>query len=896
MTTKLNLTILSMALFAATGCAGPGDDLGAPLPEDRLLDGTHIAHVPLVGDHPIWNQGPKTIAHEATFMFASIEGPTHVEIQFLDADGRALKTAQVPLPRRGSRHFVMPREIPDGVRSAVLRSDGPLSGVGVTVPDVGDDEALGLDHEEANPIIHRPFRTKAAFAFASRPGQGEGTNESFLPLVMRNQATAGGPASTSIYAQNTSSVPIDVEIELQTVDAEIQLTTVSLAPGAAGSWPLTALSNAGLHDNLVAGARIFTKTPGGRVVALAATVQEDRALTIIEGSPGGARRWSVPLYASRLTNHFNVPVSVQNTTDHDIPKRDIFMECTVDGSTERRRYQGEPEGPGASVAVSPGGSYFFNPVPGKLKYQVLDNNGQWGPPVSDEGNWYGPCVVSFAREHQAGLVFVQNRVATPRTGTADDLGLDTDIGATLASPMPSVPVTDVPPIMVPWVERDVSRTYADFSTALTVANTGPTTASVVISYIGEPGQGDFDFSVQIPPRGNVLHNHRDKDHAKEMPDDWRGSAIITATGGTVDVTVQQRNEGVAGDSALAHGGANPLNRMFLGPLWDGGDQTQRPDVGPLTACDMLRTAKELGDDYLTLGMAIGLSGGAEFLSGWIPDAWIQQWGGADAVHAGLEVVWDMYHHEAMVARWRGNSSSVGAGLKVWGAEVDTYAAFATGFANGVESWLGPVDLYAGEVEVLPEALALMVDQLPIDGGISVGLSHFRAPEPLPHAPAGVGFNIGLELESSEAPNLTVPSPLGALRVTPELTWAQGQAVLAKAETRALYGLIRLNTLGLVDVQLVDASSGAECLALEPQWPYLGAHPGAPVSSRDCVLSFGDNEDTNTWRNLQATAGMCAAIGYLPCFTNLGRLPVGVSAGLATYRDAGAVVDAVCGSQ
>ncbi len=76
---------------------------------------------------------------------------------------------------------------------------------------------MNLDDEMDNPVIQRPFQTKAAFAFASR--DGEGTHESFLPLVMRNQGAAGGPASTNIYAQNTSSVTIDVQIELKTSSA-----------------------------------------------------------------------------------------------------------------------------------------------------------------------------------------------------------------------------------------------------------------------------------------------------------------------------------------------------------------------------------------------------------------------------------------------------------------------------------------------------------------------------------------------------------------------------------------------------------------------------------------------------------------------------------------------------
>lgn len=130
-------------------------------------------------------------------------------------------------------------------------------------------------------------------------------------------------------------------------------------------------------------------------------------------------------------------------------------------------------------------------------------------------------------------------------------------------------------------------------------------------------------------------------------------------------------------------------------------------------------------------------------------------------------------------------------------------------------------------------------------------------------------------------------------VTPEASWSAGEAVLAKAETRALYQLIRRNTLGLVDVRVVDAQSGENCLDLEPHWPRVGDDG---VSTRACVLSFGDEGHSNGWRNLQASAGLCSAVGYLPCFTNLGGLPAAVSGGLAAYRDFGSVIDAVCGPQ
>ncbi len=130
-------------------------------------------------------------------------------------------------------------------------------------------------------------------------------------------------------------------------------------------------------------------------------------------------------------------------------------------------------------------------------------------------------------------------------------------------------------------------------------------------------------------------------------------------------------------------------------------------------------------------------------------------------------------------------------------------------------------------------------------------------------------------------------------VTPELEWAANETVLAEAETRALHSAIEFAAFGLADARLVDTDSNADCLGAEPNWPV--ANDGT-VSSRSCVISFGDESDSNSSRAARATFGMCSVIGYLPCFTNLGNLPVTMSQGLAAYRDTTAIVDALCGDQ
>ncbi len=324
------------------------------------------------------------------------------------------------------------------------------------------------------------------------------------------------------------------------------------------------------------------------------------------------------------------------------------------------------------------------------------------------------------------------------------------------------------------------------------------------------------------------------------------------------------------------------------PLWT--ERTEETDPpAEVSACGALRELRDKGEDHLKLGVAFGASVTGAALSGWIPDEWLARWGGADSYSVGIEVVWDMYHHEAVVARWRGTQSSVGLELQALGYEIDTFAAIAGGFSSGVETWAGAGKSFGSEVEIGPAISALA----PLGGGFGVGLNYFSGEEGYPNVPEGIAFSVGLELENGGPGGVAVPSPLGPLLITPELEWAANETVLAKAETRALHSAIEFAAFGLADARLVDADSNADCLATEPNWP--AANDGS-VSSRSCVVSFGDESDSHSWRAAQATFGMCSVIGYLPCFTNLGNLPVSISQGLAAYRDTTTIVDALCGDQ
>lgn len=254
------------------------------------------------------------------------------------------------------------------------------------------------------------------------------------------------------------------------------------------------------------------------------------------------------------------------------------------------------------------------------------------------------------------------------------------------------------------------------------------------------------------------------------------------------------------------------------------------DILGVDVCEILEPVLEFGEPSARLGYVIGAEG-----TGTLP--------GVVGV-SGYDIVWDLYHHQLAAHQYRGGglTSNIGPATGV-----GAYAGMAFNFQNGVGDWEGY--FVTGSANIgLPylREYGSLDPIMFVSGKDHDGDGHIDALNEID--PYGVnGFAVGVSTGAT-----LIPDPLPVSGNLTSARWSRHDSM-----TRALYDeLADVDIRWAPDpvVRLVDPDTGAECLETNPDWP--DPLPGADGEIQDCVIEFGDPEDSHLRRAVDDSMAMC----------------------------------------
>jgi hypothetical protein len=363
-------------------------------------------------------------------------------------------------------------------------------------------------------------------------GYSEGSEDFYVPLVIRKRATVNGLANTQIVIQNTTDTQLGATVHFIASPGSgySNWTTPSLNIPAFSSYyyDIEEESSANLPDGWYGSASVSSDVSGKDIAVVFNVFTGPNGLQTVNAFPAekSSSTWAIPQFASRLPNGFSTSVNIQNISGGDFVAGDIDVNCIPAAG-----YTGD-------VFITNSGA--------------VPNNATFGVnPVTDmsiTGNWQGACTITAPGNIVA--------IATLRT-----VGMD-NIAAYEAFPSTSSDTRVIVPLMA-------KRLANGFATVAVIQNLDPdNVATVRLTYTRAPGftVGDPVYvmeNVTIPAGGNVIQNLRlsSEPVGITMPDGWQGTLLVETQPSTtayplVAYVALTNVYTTAGDTYMAHDAFN----------------------------------------------------------------------------------------------------------------------------------------------------------------------------------------------------------------------------------------------------------------------------------------------------------------------------------------------------
>ena len=238
-----------------------------------------------------------------------------------------------------------------------------------------------------------------------------------------------------------------------------------------------------------------------------------------------------------------------------------------------------------------------------------------------------------------------------------------------------------------------------------------------------------------------------------------------------------------------------------------GDENKTDFMSMATVCEIVRPIARFGDDLTRSGFLMGIEGTRVL-------GFFNSFGGYD-------LVWDLYHQQFSVSRYGGSLTTTDE----LALTATAYVGYAAGFEHGVADWNGTHEQVSLEFGLpwLDDFLSIEVTGFKTDtgvfgytAGITAGLDAF--PEPLP-----------IEVTISEG------------------IWEPHKLLIAEYYRRFLDAKFLGFKLPL-KAHLIDPLDGSVC---DPDWPMID-------EDRDCVIQFGDPDQSRTRRSIHLARSLCIA--------------------------------------
>jgi hypothetical protein len=365
--------------------------------------------------------------------------------------------------------------------------------------------------------------------FGQKPSSGayisptEGAVTSYVPLVARNYWSNSANMNSQIIVQNTSYELVAFTIQLLNADGSSRYTksVTNLPIGTAYTYDLDDESRnnvpTGWHGSAVVTAN------NGSVAVVTHLFNGYNGLQTYSAFTQQSSSWSIPLFQKGSLGKLDTPVIVQNASPWGIPAGRLKLICKRLGGVD----------PATFTITNP------NAVPTKGLYIFDPRNDSRFPSVG-LGVWYGSCVI-------------ESDVYATRVVVQMFSGLQT--AAYEATPSSSTAKTNVVPLYA-------RRLANGFATPVTVQNlSNSATANIEFVYKGASGTQASctkTITAQIPPGGNLIHNHRrpdgETDSVPQIPVGCYGSLVIRSSDQPITTLMQLTNylDETTGDWLMAH--------------------------------------------------------------------------------------------------------------------------------------------------------------------------------------------------------------------------------------------------------------------------------------------------------------------------------------------------------
>ncbi len=405
----------------------------------------------------------------------------------------------------------------------------PSNWQGSAIVDGGEDLSVA--------VVNR--RTPAAYSSGGDNGIPNTRTSStvYVPLILRQHATASGVGNSELLIQNAGSTAITFNIDMKAAAGYSDFTkaVTNLAAGATFRYKPSDDSGADW-----VGAAVVCSTGCGKIAVTSNFYTGANVVQTFNRFPTESvgKTWFVPLFTVRLANGLNTPVAVQNLSSSTIALNKVIFSCKKD-----------PASPGSDFSVSndaaidPNKAYYFNPVP-------VPNTLFPSPAMN---GWFGACTVSTTTTtNQDFVAFVQMRYV----GGTDNADSAAAYEARRGNGAGKVAI-------FPLIQKRVADAAGTLGTAVTIQNLSSSAMQITFTYIAKSGSGS---NITVGPctiAGNtsVTHNHRLTDPNSTncpllnatMGDGWQGSLLVTSSDQPIDGFIQLTNiNSPAGDTFMAH--------------------------------------------------------------------------------------------------------------------------------------------------------------------------------------------------------------------------------------------------------------------------------------------------------------------------------------------------------
>ncbi|HUN23509.1 MAG TPA: hypothetical protein PK299_10305 [Anaerolineales bacterium] len=378
--------------------------------------------------------------------------------------------------------------IPANAKANIIQwSDGTLTS--------GKGSAVASSDQELLSIVQVQENVGQTATRGSYIGKSSGATTIYFPLAQKRRSGVSGEMNSIIVIQNLGTSNATIEIDLiksaASPGSNFTKTGITIAPNVSYYYDLTEESDTNLVLNWT-GAAVVRSTNSQPITAVTNMFLGTNQMWTFNGYYANelSTTWYVPTFASRRTNGFSTPVTIQNLSGSTIASGAISMNCIGDGVADFSI--------SSTASVDNNQSIGFNPI----------NN------MNIPTNWAGACTITAPGNV---AVLSQLRFDLPSVVSAIE-----EQGAGYKPAPGSLAGTKV---VFPTIIKQVGG----YATVATIMNIGASSADVTITYTPTSGS-PVVVNTTIPAGGRLQLNQSNSSDAN-IPVGWTGSLTAVSTNG-----------------------------------------------------------------------------------------------------------------------------------------------------------------------------------------------------------------------------------------------------------------------------------------------------------------------------------------------------------------------------